>query len=309
MNTVIDLRQIAIEPDVKVWICPACKIDCTVVSTGRARQYPSDLRQEEWARLAFLLPVPACQTVGGGRPETWCRRTLLDAVFYMADNGCKWRALPIDFPPRSTVYEFFTTLRNRGWWDRMHDGLRDQVRIREGRSAEPTAAILDSQSVRAAETVPASRRGLDPGKKVNGVKRHIAVDALGLLLVVFVTAASVQDRDAAFFLLQRLRLLHSKITLVWADGGYDYGKLVNGALKILKIAVQVVKRSDDVKGFKVLPRRWVVERTLSWICQRRRCVRDYERRADNHEAMVTISMIMLMNRRLSKPKKSLAQAA
>jgi transposase len=256
--------------------------------------------------IAPLLPPPASTTCGGGRPEAWCRRTILDAIFYLADNGCKWRALPVDFPPRSTVFGFFSRWREHSVWDQVHDVLRDRVRAREGRRSEPTAAIIDSQSVRAAETVGAESRGWDNGKKVGGRKRHVAVDVLGLLLLVHVTGANVQDRDAAFFLLQRMRLLHRKITLVWADGGYDYGKLIDGARKILKVTVQIVRRTDDMTGFVILPRRWIVERTLSWICQRRRCVRDYERRTDNHEAMVTISMIMLMSRRLARP---LPQAA
>jgi transposase len=282
-------------------ICRACGVDCTVEPTGRPRRYPSDLRQEQWALIAPLLSAPASSTSGGGRPETWCRRTIIDAIFYLADNGCKWRALPIDFPPRSTVFGFFTRWRKNGIWNQIHDALRDKVRVREGRESEPTAAIMDSQSIRGAETVGVDTRGWDNAKKVGGRKRHIVVDVLGLLLLVHVTAANVQDRDAAFFLLQRLRLLYWKITLVWADSGYHYAKLIDGAKKILRMTVQIVKRTDDMSGFVVLPRRWVVERTLSWICQRRRCVRDYERRPDNHEAMVTISMIMLMSRRLIKP--------
>jgi transposase len=259
--------------------------------------------------IAPLFPVPAADRSGGGRPEVWCRRTIIDAIFYVADNGCKWRALPIDFPPRSTVHGYLGKWRGQGVWDRVHDELRDRERIRQGRKAEPTAAIMDSQSVRAAETVGKDTRGWDNAKKVGGRKRHIAVDALGLLLYVYVTAANVQDRDAAFFLLQRLRLLYGKITLVWADGGYDYGRLIDGARKVLRLTVQIVRRTDDMTGFVVLPRRWVVERTLSWICQRRRCVRDYERRIDNHEAMVTISMIMLMSRRLARPRTALPHAA
>ncbi len=199
------------------------------------------------------------------------------------------------------MFGYLTAWRAAGVWDRVHDALRDQVRAREGRRAEPTAAVIDSQSVRAAETVGGDSRGWDQAKKCGGRKRHIAVDALGLLLLVHVTAASGQGRDAAVFLLQRLRLLYRKITLVWADSGYDYHRLIEGAAKVLKVTVEIVRRTDDVKGFKVLPRRWVVERTLSWICQRRRCVRDYERRADNHETKVTISMIKLMGRRLARP--------
>ncbi|HEV2345376.1 MAG TPA: IS5 family transposase [Actinocrinis sp.] len=290
-------------------VCRACGVDCTAEATGRPRRYPSDLRDSEWALIASLLPVPAADTPRGGRAEVHCRRAIIDAIFYVADNGCKWRALPVDFPPRSTVHGCFTRWREQGVWDGMNDVLRDRERMRQGRKAEPTAAVIDSQSVRAAETVGKGSRGWDNAKKVGGRKRHIAVDVLGLLLVVHVTAASAQDRDAAFFLLQRLRLLYGKITLVWADSGYDYGRLIDGARRILRLTVQVVRRTDDVTGFVVLPRRWVVERTLSWICQRRRCVRDYERLPGNHEAMVTISMIMLMTRRLARPRTALPHAA
>jgi transposase len=248
-------------------------------------------------RLSVLLPAAAVR----GRPPVWCRRVILDAIFYLADNGCKWRALPVDFPPRSTVFGYLTAWRIAGVWDQVHDALRDRVRRREGRRVEPTAAVIDSQSVRAAETVSRSSRGWDNAKKVGGRKRHIAVDTLGLLLLVHVTGANVQDHDAAFFLLQRLRLLYRKVTLVWADSGYEYKRLLEGALKVLNVTVQIIRRSDGIKGFQVLPKRWIVERSLSWICQRRRCVRDYERLPENHEVMVTISMIMLMSRRLARP--------
>lgn len=177
--------------------------------------------------------------------------------------------------------------------------LREQVRQAEGREAEPSAAVIDSQSVRAAETVGADTRGWDAGKKVGGRKRHVIVDTIGLLLVVLVTAASVQDRDGARPALAFLRELYERIILVWADGGYA-GKLVAWAKERLQLTLEIVKRSDDVKGFVVLPRRWVVERTLSWISQRRRCVRDYERLPEHHEAMVLWSMTILMRRRLAR---------
>ena len=301
MKSAIAMSARATEPAGVGVICRACGVDCTAVATGRAPRYPSDLRQEQWALIAPLLPKPAADNPGGGRPEAWCRRVIVDAIFYVADNGCKWRALPVDFPPRSTVFGIFSRWRRLGVWDQVHDVLRDRVRVAEGRDPEPTAAVIDSQSVRAAETVGKDSRGWDNAKKCGGRKRHIAVDTLGLLLVVHVTAASVQDRDAAFVLLQRLRLLYWKISLVWADSGYDYGRLLDGAKRILRMTVQIVRRTDDMTGFVVLPRRWVAERTLSWICQRRRCVRDYERLPENHEAMVTISMIMLMSRRLARP--------
>ncbi|HEV2346491.1 MAG TPA: transposase [Actinocrinis sp.] len=174
-----------------------------------------------------------------------------------------------------------------------------------GRDAGPSQLPRSSIRSRCGPPRPSERKAAAGTaarrKKVGGRKRHVAVDVLGLLLLVHVTGANVQDRDAAFFLLQRMHLLYRKITLVWADSGYDYGRLIEGALKILRVSVQIVRRTDDMTGFVILPRRWIVERTLSWICQRRRCVRDYERRTDNHEAMVTISMIMLMNRRLARP--------
>ena len=265
----------------------------------RSRRYPSDTTDAQWAELDPLLPDPAWLTGSGGRPETHCRRQIVDAIFYLVDNGIKWRALPADFPPWSTVYNYFAAWEAAGVTQQVLDDLRDRVRLSEGRAAEPTAGIIDSQSVRAAETVSKSTRGYDAGKKVNGRKRHIAVDTLGLLLCVLVTAASVQDRDGARPLLEQLRASYHRIRLVWADGGYA-GKLVDWALTTVKLTVAIVKRSDDATGFVVLPRRWVVERTLAWISGHRRCVRDYERLPAHHEAMVRWSMIRITSRRLTK---------
>jgi transposase len=265
----------------------------------RLRRYPSDTTDAQWAELDSLLPDPAWLTGSGGRPEAHCRRQIVDAIFYLVDNGIKWRALPADFPPWSTVYNYFAAWEAAGVTQQVLDDLRDRVRLREGRFAEPTAGIIDSQSVRAAETVSKSSRGYDAGKKVNGRKRHIAVDTLGLLLCVLVTAASVQDRDGARPLLEQLRASCRRVRLVWADGGYA-GKLVDWAHITVKLTLAIVKRSDDATGFVVLPRRWVVERTLSWISGHRRCVRDYERLPAHHEAMVRWSMIRITSRRLTK---------
>jgi transposase len=265
----------------------------------RSRRYPSDTTDAQWAELDPLLPDPAWLTGSGGRPEAHCRRQIVDAIFYLVDNGIKWRALPVDFPPWSTVYNYFAAWEAAGVTQQVLDDLRDRVRLREGRAAEPTAGIIDSQSVRAAETVAKSSRGYDAGKKVNGRKRHIAVDTLGLLLCVLVTAASVQDRDGARPLLEQLRASCRRIRLVWADGGYA-GKLVDWAHTTITLTVAIVKRSDDATGFVVLPRRWVVERTLAWISGHRRCVRDYERLPAHHEAMVRWSMIRITSRRLTK---------
>lgn len=268
-------------------------------TTTRSRRYPSDTTDAQWALIDPLLPDPDWLAGQGGRPETHCRRVIVDAIFYLVDNGIKWRALPVDFPSWSTVYNYFAAWEATGVTQRILDSLRERVRLREGRTAQPSAAIIDSQSVKAAETVGVTSRGYDAGKKINGRKRHIAVDTLGLLLCVLVTAASVQDRDGARPLLRLLAAACHRVRLVWADGGYA-GKLLDWAKDTVQIAITIVKRSDDVRGFQVLPRRWVVERTLAWITGHRRCVRDYERLPQHHEAMVRWSMIRITSRRLVK---------
>jgi transposase len=273
---------------------------CARPGCRRPRRYPSDTADAEWALLAPLLPVPACRTTVGGRPETHCRRTVVDAIRYVVHNGCVWRALPADFPPWRTVYGLYQRWNATGATVALHDALRAAAREAAGRAAEPTAAVIDSQSVRAAATVPKASRGWDNAKKVNGRKRHIAVDTTGLLLEVLVTPASTQDRDAARPLLFNLRRSRRRIRLAWADGGYT-GKLQPWAATYLKLTVQIVKRPDDLHTFAVLPRRWVVERTLAWITSYRRCARDYERLPAHHEAIIYWAMITLMTRRLTRP--------
>jgi transposase len=179
----------------------------------------------EWAEVRPLLPVPAWLEGRGGKPEGYCHRQIIDAIRYLVDNGIKWRSMPADFPAWERVYAFYRRWRDQGLVAEFHDRLRARVRISEGRDAEPTAAIIDSQSVKAAATVRASSRGFDGGKKINGRKRHVIVDSLGLLLMVLVTAADVTDRDAACGMLEHLRTRHRKIRLVWADGGYT-GRLL-----------------------------------------------------------------------------------
>ncbi|WP_328834790.1 IS5 family transposase [Streptomyces europaeiscabiei] len=223
---------------------------------------------------------------------------MLDAVRYVVDNGVKWANLPTDFPPYRRVHAFARRWQVTGLLTELHDRLRDRVRQNEGRTQDPTAAIVDSQSVRAAANIPRPTSGWDGGKKVGGRKRHLVVDCLGLVLAVAVTAASVQDRDAAVPLLERLRRQYFSIRLVWADGGYA-GRLVDWAAEKLRCTLQIVKRTDDTTGFVVLPRRWVVERTLSWLMRSRRLVRDYETLPAMHEAMVLWSMTMLMSGRLA----------
>jgi putative transposase len=223
---------------------------------------------------------------------------IVEAILYVDRTGCAWRYLPADFPPWRTVYGYFAAWREDGTLARLHDVLRAQVRAAAGRDPEPTAAVIDSQSVRAADTVPKATRGWDNAKKVNGRKRHIAVDAMGLLLAVVITAASVQDRDAARPLLWNLHRTCRRIRLIWADAVYT-GKLTAWAAA-LKMNLRIVTKRQ-AHAFEVLPRRWVVERTFAWISKHRRTTRDYERLPASHEAMILWAMIALMARRLAQP--------
>jgi transposase len=224
---------------------------------------------------------------------------VLDAIFYVVRGGIAWPLLPREFPPHDTVYGVFTRWKKAGAWKRIHDTLRNRLRVDNGRDYRPTAAVIDSQTVRGADTVAANTAGYDAGKKTKGRKRHIAVDTGGLILAIVVTAASIQDRDGAFRLPVALRNAFSTITLVWADGGYA-GRLVTWAKNILDTTVEIVKRTNEPTGFTVLPRRWVVERTFGWIVKHRRCIRDYETHPDTHETMIYIAMISLMTRQLAQ---------
>jgi transposase len=253
------------------------------------------LSDAEWAIIAPLLPGPAHR----GRPLVHTRRVIVNAILYVNRTGCAWRYLPKDLPPWRTVYGYFAAWRDNGILQRLHDRLRDRARAAAGRDPRPTAAVIDSQSVKAADTVPRASRGWDNAKKVNGRKRHIAVDATGLLLAVVVTAASVQDRDGARPLLWNLARCCTRIRLIWADAGYTGTRLATWASG-LKITLEIV-RKRDAHAFEVLPRRWVVERTLAWITAHRRCARDYERLPESHEAMVLWAMIALMAQRLAAP--------
>ncbi|MFD8708807.1 IS5 family transposase [Kitasatospora sp. NPDC059648] len=253
----------------------------------------------EWAVVRDAMPVPGWLEGRGGQPEGYCHRQMVDAVRYLVAGGITWRAMPADFPAWDRVYAFFRRWRDKGLVGEFHDRLRDRVREAAGRDPEPTAGIIDAQSVKGAASVPATTRGFDGGKKVNGRKRHIVVDTLGLLLTVLVTAASVTDREAGGTLLARLRQRHWRITLVWADGGYT-GRLVDFARDVLRIVLSVIKRNDDVAGFTVLPKRWLVERTFAWLMRSRRLARDYETRTDSSEAVIRWSMSMVMSRRLAR---------
>ena len=255
----------------------------------------------EWAVVRDAMPVPPWLEGRGGQPEGYCHRQMIDAVRYLVAGGITWRAMPADFPLWDRVYAFAKRWRVKGLLDELHNRLRGRVREDAGRDPQPTAAVIDSQSVKGDATVPAASRGYDAGKKINGRKRHIVVDCLGLLLAVMVTAANVTDRDAAMPLLEQVRTRFHRIVLVWADGGYT-GRLVDWAKEKLRLTLRIIKRSDDTSGFVVLPRRWVVERTLGWLMRSRRLVRDYETLPEVHEAMVLWSMTRLMTRRLARQR-------
>jgi transposase len=267
---------------------------------GRKPSYPPDLTDAEWAVLEGEARAAVAELAAAtGRPMVHDLRATLDAINYVTRYGIEWRALPVDFPPYEAVYAFFGRWSRRGLPERLAGRLRGRLRILAGRGELPTAGCIDSQTVKAAETVGAAACGYDGGKKLKGQKRHIAVDTLGLLLCVIVTAASVQDRDGAHPLLALLREKFSTIALVWAHGGYA-GRLVTWAKQVLDLAVTIVKRNDDIRGFVVLPRRWVVKRTFAWLMRYRRLVRIYERKPEHHEAMIWWATVHQMTRRLTR---------
>ncbi|WTU46430.1 IS5 family transposase [Streptomyces sp. NBC_00057] len=251
-----------------------------------------------WEIVRPLLPARDLRKGGGIRK--YGDRLVLDSVFYVLRSGCQWRMLPRDLMPWDAAHRWFTKWRRDGTWDRVHDELRRQVRIGAGRDPEPSAAVIDAQSIKTSEGGEA--RGFDAGKRTTGRKRHVIVDTMGLLLVVAVTSASVQDRAGGRIVLARLAKGFRTVSLVWADGGYANSvdsTLLSWARGALNIVVEIVKRTDDVKGFKVLPRRWVVERSFGWLVRNRRLARDYERLTATSEAMIKVAMIRLMLVRLA----------
>ena len=257
------------------------------------------MSDSQWDRIKNAIP----QVQKRGRPPEHSRRSITNAILYIVRAGCAWRLLPKEFAPWQTVYGYFRKWSKDGIWKFIHDQLREDVRCRVGKKPSPTAAIMDSQSVKIGDQ--AGVRGYDAGKKITGRKRHIMVDTLGMLLGIMITPASVQDRDGARSLIASVVNVFGRLQIIWADAGY-LGELIAWVKQLRpfgKLHLEVVKRPEQRKGFQVVRKRWIVERTFGWFMKCRRLVRDYEQKTEHSESMITICMIGLMLRRLDIPNK------
>ena len=261
-------------------------------------RYPSDLTDDEWALVEPLIP-PAKR---GGDKRTVIMREVVNGLMYILSTGCQWRAIPKDLPPRSTVHGYFDLWSWDGTLERIHHMLYVRCREALGREASPTAAVIDSQSVKSAEKGGLDPPGYDAGKKIKGKKRHILVDTQGLLIHAIVHAADIQDRDGGELVMATLFGLYPFLLRLYADGGYQ-GPLFRRAMaKIMaQVNVEIVKRSDHAKGFIVLPKRWVVERTFAWLGRCRRLAKDWENLNRRGLAFLRLASIRLMLRKLCNP--------